>query len=883
MKKKPFLPSLLSLGVLFFLIALVSTICPAQPVSRETARQAAKTFLDNNGASSAELADVSAAAGFDHLYVFTTDKSFVLMAADSRVQPVLGYSLNGPFETEDMPDNKRAWIQEYSDGIQYAIEHQTRASAETSRHWRDLLDGDPNAGRATTVVGPLIRTQWNQGSPYNLLCPSGSVTGCVATAMAQVMKYWNYPEHGIGSHSYVHSTYGELSADFQNTTYDWANMSNTYGNSSTQAQKMAVATLMYHCGVSVNMNYSPNASGAGSAIVAEALKTYFNYSSEVVYHDRSGYDDDVWIGMLKADLDLERPIWYCGSGSGGGHAFVFDGYNSNDYFHVNWGWGGYCDEYYVITNLNPGPGGIGSGSNGIYNDGQGAVIGIHPSECAANAPTNLTYTQSGRSVTLTWDAANGAVSYNVYCNNNFVDNTTATTYVHLAPFGNTLYYVRSVDADGEMSLSSNEVTVEVDYQTPTVTDLTASTTGNDALLSWTAPEWCYPETPTVTLNYGEGPVNYSWTVTYYAHRHLAADLAQYAGKAVYKVSTFIQYPGTYSLYVYTGAVSSGNNYYVTDDYLAFADEGVSVTVSNSWYDFELSTPIILTGDNDLWVIVKQENTGANYPVPSFDLSPHNINAFYMGLFSNNRLYLGETNSNYNCAWLINTYLTDGVYTYNLYRDGSVIAGPIDGTQYTDSGLEDGTYAYYVKTNYYGGETEASNTVTVTIPGLSTQTVTLNEGWTWWTPTVATTLAQLEAALGDNGIIINSQESGFARYEVVDGQGSWSGTLQGFVPGQMYRIETQTAGTITLTGETVPCDGFTFMPGYNWFGYTGRGGLSITEAIGFAPSEGDQIIGENGTATYNNSNGWSGDFTELVPGHGYIYFSTDNQTKMGTLQ
>ena len=376
--------------VLMMFLLFLTYGANANPIGKARARQVATTFLNNNGARSVELTDVSSVAGFSNVYVLTTESSFVLLAADDRVQPILGYSLTGGFDVENMPDNKRAWIQGYSEEIQYAVDNQLRASSEVMQQWQDLAEGNPNTGRAITAVTPLLQTQWDQGSPYNLLCPGGSVTGCVATAMAQVMKYWNYPENGIGSHSYTHATYGVLSADFLSTTYDWTNMTNTYSGSSTNAQKMAVATLMYHCGVSVDMNYSPSASGAGSAIVAEALKNYFNYSPETVYHSRSEYGDNTWINMLKNDLNLSRPVWYCGSGSGGGHAFVFDGYNSSNYFHVNWGWGGYCDEYYTINNLNPGPGGIGSGSNGIYNDSQGAVFGIRPSECAANVPSNLT-------------------------------------------------------------------------------------------------------------------------------------------------------------------------------------------------------------------------------------------------------------------------------------------------------------------------------------------------------------------------------------------------------------------------------------------------------------------------------------------------------------
>ena len=165
--------------------------------------------------------------------------------------------------------------------------------------------------------------------------------------------------------------------------------------------------------------------------------------------------------MLKSDLNLNRPVWYRGKGSGGGHAFVFDGYDSNNYFHVNWGWGGYCDEYYLIDNLNPGPGGAGSGSSGVYNAEQGAVFGIHPSDCIADAPTNLTYTQNGSNVTLSWLEASGAIGYKVYCNGNCVGHTTSTTYTHHAPFGSAVYYVRSLDANSELSLSSNTVTVTV--------------------------------------------------------------------------------------------------------------------------------------------------------------------------------------------------------------------------------------------------------------------------------------------------------------------------------------------------------------------------------------------------------------------------------------
>ena len=692
----------------FMLLLLFITFeVNANPVDIVRARQVATTFLNNNGARSTGLVDVSEIAGFSNVYVFTTENSFVLMAADDRVQPILGYSLTGRFDIENMPANKRAWIQGYSDGIGYAIENQVRVSSEVTRQWQDLAEGNPVAGRAITVVAPLIQTQWNQDSPFNMLCPSNSVTGCVATAMAQVMKYWNYPSHGIGWHSYIpenHPEYGELLADFQSTYYDWNNMLNTYNGSSSYNQKLAVATLMYHCGVSVDMDYSPNSSGAVTAEVANALVTYFNYSSDAQFHSRSDYADNVWINMLKSDLNQNRPIQYSGRGSGGGHSFVCDGYNSSNYFHFNWGWGGYCDEYYTVNNLNPGPGGIGSGNNGIYNDDQGAVFGIHPSDCVANAPSNLTCSQNGRNVTLSWSVASGASSYNIYRNNNYIGNVSSTSYSDIAPFGSSVYYVRSVDTNGRLSLSSNAVTVTVDYQVPVVDDLTASISANNVNLSWTAPEWCYPQTPTATISYGDGAVYYSWTYVYYGHRYLASDMAQYANKSVYKIGTYIQYPGTYTVYIYTNSTS--NNQPSANSLAATKTLDFSGTVG--WQDIILDNPVFISGTNDLWVVMKQENTGQSFPTPSFNMSSYNANSCYGGSYSPTSL--SSVSSDYEISWFIRAYVTDGTYTYNVYRDDTSIANNVTSTNYSDNNLAAGLYNYYVKTNYYAGESNASNQV-----------------------------------------------------------------------------------------------------------------------------------------------------------------------------
>ena len=714
----------------------------AEHVSSVTAQKAAATFLNNNGAKSSQITDLSKAVGFPNLYIFTTEQSFVVMSADDCVQPVLGYSLTGSFAADDMPDNVRGWLQGYNEEIQFAMDNKMSATAETAQLWKALVEGKDNVAKAATVVNPLIETKWNQNKYYNNLCPQVSdgpeghaYTGCVATAMAQIMKYWEYPSHGIGSHSYTWNNQ-TLNANFGETTYDWDNMVDYYyyyystgtgnptwlGNPTTE-QIDAVATLMYHCGVSVEMSYGGNSTGGSSAVtshVVNALKTYFNYSPDMVYRTKSSYESS-WIAMVKAELDANRPLQYRGRSSGGGHSFICDGYNSNNYFHFNWGWSGAYDGYFSLDNLNTGANNQSGQGNGVYTDDQAAIFGIQPVQCLASEPTNLTYSLSGlQNLTLNWTAASGAASYNIYCNNNLVGNSTTNTYTGIAPFGTNSYYVRSVDANGVLSLTSNVVTFTVAYQTPIVDDLEATLSGNNVNLSWEAPEWCYPETPSVTLNYGTENVYYLWSSVYYAHRHLAANLAQYAGKAVYKVSTFIQYPGTYSVYIYTSTQSNQPN----PSSLAFSNTGISVTTSNDWYEFITDEPIILTGTDDLWVVIKQENTGQACPTPSFNLSEHNTNAFYSG---SSPTYLHDANSNYNCAWFINTYLTDGTYTYNLYDGTSSIASNISGTTYSVNNIANNTaHQYTIKTNYYAGESNPSNMVGFTKGNASLNSLDLGE-------------------------------------------------------------------------------------------------------------------------------------------------------------
>ncbi|MBO7617646.1 MAG: C10 family peptidase [Bacteroidales bacterium] len=710
----------------------------AERMNSETAQKVATTFLNNNGVKSAQLTDLSIEAGFPNLYIFNAEPGFVVMAADDCVQPILGYSLTGKFIAKNMPANVSGWLQGYNDEIQYAIDQQLEATAETVQLWKDLMEGNSKAARATTVVNPLVQTTWDQNGfyyysggqllifeLYNNLCPydynagERTVTGCVATAMAQIMKYWNYPAHGIGSHSYTPSThpeYGVQSANFGETTYAWSDMPNQLTSSSTNTQINAVATLMYHCGVSVDMMYdigSNGGSGAYSEDIPYALQQYFNYKSTANMKYKSNYSDNNWINLLKTELNASRPIEYNGSGTGG-HAFVCDGYNSSNQFHFNWGWSGNNDGFYSLTSLNPGSGGAGGGNYNFTNN-QCAVIGIEPASTLP-APTNLTYSLNNtQDLTLTWNGVSEALSYNVYCNSNFIGNTTATTYAYTTPFGTNYYFVRAVDSYGQQSLPSNTVTVTVDYPTPIVDDLTATLSGNNINLSWTAPEWCYPATPSATLTYGDGVYSgntlgfNNGSNMYWGHRYLASNLSAYNNMALYKAAFYANEIGAYKIYVYKGTVSNHPQTKVLEQSLNVGTTG--------WVDFDLSSTIIIDASKDYWVFM-YDPEGRSYPATYSTYSGDDGNYYassptsWVGTFSG-------------AAFLIKTYVTDGTYTYHLYRNGSPLALDLATTSYTDLNRNNTVSFYTVKTKYYGGVTAASNGVGYTLGQASTISLTLN--------------------------------------------------------------------------------------------------------------------------------------------------------------
>lgn len=380
----------------FLVSMLLVGVAQAAPVSLSRATAIAETFLTNSAPVVPGLKRVPArprlarvAAPQSAYYVFENEAGgFVIVSGDDVAYPILGYSNDRAADALYMPSNVKAWLEGYAADIQSAVDNGLQQSDEVKRAWANL----ESYSNAAVIVSPLILTRWNQDPYYNDLCPMDNsrnertVVGCVATAMAQVLRYWKYPITGNGSHSYTH-THGVQSANFANTTYDWDNMPFELTSTSSDIEKAAVAQLMYHCGVSVEMDYGVSATGGSGAFTISsksnsthcaeyALREYWGYKPTLQGLQKSKYSDKDWKTMLKNDLKAGRPIIYSGYGDGG-HCFVCDGYNEDEYFHFNWGWGGLYDGFFLLNALAPGTGGTGSGG-GTYNNDQQAIFGLEP-------------------------------------------------------------------------------------------------------------------------------------------------------------------------------------------------------------------------------------------------------------------------------------------------------------------------------------------------------------------------------------------------------------------------------------------------------------------------------------------------------------------------
>lgn len=312
--------------------------------------------------------------GSNLYYVFNRgeNKGFIIVSGDDRANDILGYSDSGTFDYENLPPNMKQWLDIYKNDLNTLVNNSDLKTIKNVR----------TAGAFTQSVAPLLGDiKWGQGSPYNDLCPTlpdskKSASGCVATAMAQVMYYHQWPPKGNDFYRYHSSSYGfNVSANFGDTYYEWDKIAPQYDLNSSPESKHAVATLMLHCGVSVEMDYGPS-SGAYQFFVPHALTYYFNYDQSISMYKRNFHNIDEWMDIIKTELNEKRPVLYGGVGPYGGHAFVCDGYDANNMFHINWGWSGVSNGYYQLSALNPYFEETGGSTNSGYNLNQDLITRI---------------------------------------------------------------------------------------------------------------------------------------------------------------------------------------------------------------------------------------------------------------------------------------------------------------------------------------------------------------------------------------------------------------------------------------------------------------------------------------------------------------------------
>ena len=429
-------------SLLLLLFCSVLFLSKAAPVDVTIAQKAAENFYKtlnlNYPFTEAQLAATFEKTALDgksvknYIYVFNVEDGYVMLSADDCIEPILGFSTESNFDRENVPENMLFFIQCYMDEIQAILESKSVNNHETAAKWAALQNRNyyQTKNPAAVIISPLVTAKWSQLNPYNTLCPADAsatssgghtLVGCGAIVMGQVMRYWKYPTTGTGNHSYSCGSYGTLSANFGNTTYDYDNMPNTLNDNSASNKIEAVSTLLYHCGVSVNMNYGPTASWSNSNNIVSAMKTYFGYPNTIQYIERSGYNNTVWTNMVKNELNEYAPLFYGGSGSQGGHVFICDGYRDDDYFHINWGFGGGYNAYFTLSELNPG--------SYNFSSSQAIIIGIR-----------------GPQLPNAGCEEHDALNLNIYPNP-----TNSTLFVDLASEGQ--YSIKIMDMSGRMVYS----------------------------------------------------------------------------------------------------------------------------------------------------------------------------------------------------------------------------------------------------------------------------------------------------------------------------------------------------------------------------------------------------------------------------------------------
>jgi PKD repeat protein len=399
--------------ITFFTAVILSGAAYAGIVPANQAQMVGFNFYKQNSTKNIgtiSLVYTKTATGGNPLYyVFNVNANdgFIIVAASDASYPIIGYSDKGHYDVNSLPANFLGWMNDYAKQLNYIETNNLVATAEITSQWNAFMNGTPYVNskhRAMSAVPPLTNVVWNQGYPFNSMCPGGCVTGCCATAEAQVLQYWKYPAHGLLSNTYNENTpqytndYGVISRNFYNDYYNWVNMPDTIGGAN-----LDVALLMLDCGISIDMNYGaggsnaqvicPNAfSGAGADSVSDQTSyvKFFGYNRHTIQGYYKGqFTDSAWTALLENELNNRRIVQYTGGGDLG-HTWLCEGYDALSNFFMNWGWGGSPNGYFSLTNLNP--------YGYDFDSLQQAVIGIEPPAASAQFTANNTSINSGSSI-----------------------------------------------------------------------------------------------------------------------------------------------------------------------------------------------------------------------------------------------------------------------------------------------------------------------------------------------------------------------------------------------------------------------------------------------------------------------------------------------------
>jgi len=598
------------------LIMLSASLLIAVQVDTNQALKIASGFIASRNGSECPIKSTDVFLAENHtdpdLYIVRfAPGGFVLVAGDTRSYPILGFSQNETFPEGDLPAHVQWYLKQYSLSMSEIRQH---PEWQDDPLWQLMDTGNYSSWQFDRDVAPILTTTWNQDWPYNSMCPGDTqgpgghvYAGCVATAMAQVMKRWNYPITGSGSHSYNATGYGTQSANFGATTYNWSSMPN-----STASVNTAISTLIYHCGVAVDMQYAPDGSGAYSDDARNALVNYFRYNSSAQLLAAASYSATTWATMIRGDLDLGRPVYYAGQGAEGGHAFVLDGYQGTNYFHFNWGWSGSYNGYFYLSNLNPG--------SHSFSQNQRAMLYVYPlntttNDLAATSLTGPTAIQMYQASTFTATVSNaGTASQSTYTvklmrdagvqlasitGNTIAPGATQTYQLSWAP---TVTGTYSLYAQVSLSTDTNAAnnqspTLSVSVSQPAVYDpptgVNASISGSSAVITWIAPgagtgQWIHYDSGLNSDTIGTS----SAADFDIAIRYPGSTLTAYAGMSLRAVKVWPAQTGTYAARVWTGGTPIIPGTMVVDQ--------TFTPVLDTYNTIILANPVPINTSQELW-------------------------------------------------------------------------------------------------------------------------------------------------------------------------------------------------------------------------------------------------------------------------------------------